>query len=110
MRDGETGPVEIERVTRCVQMRLERKRTRPEAWLMVTRRPLSDTRALEPQASPDATEQDARSRSRYSLTPTGGAEGTFKEPSLGELARVIKAGACMAARFTRGKGEVGMDA
>jgi hypothetical protein len=34
----------------------------------------------------------------------------FKEPSRGELARVIKAGACIEASFKRGKGEVGMDA
>jgi SRSO17 transposase len=33
----------------------------------------------------------------------------FEEPSLGELARVIKAGACIEASFQRGKGEVGMD-
>jgi hypothetical protein len=33
----------------------------------------------------------------------------FTEPSLGELARVIKAGACIEASFKRGKGEVGMD-
>jgi hypothetical protein len=33
----------------------------------------------------------------------------FEEPSLGELARVIKAGACIEASFHRGKGEVGMD-
>ena len=33
-----------------------------------------------------------------------------KESSLGELARVIKAGACIEASFKRGKGEVGMDA
>ena len=32
------------------------------------------------------------------------------EPSLAELARVIKAGACIEASFKRGKGEVGMDA
>ena len=32
-----------------------------------------------------------------------------KEPSLGELARVIKASACIEASFKRGKGEVGMD-
>ena len=30
-------------------------------------------------------------------------------PSLAELARVIKAGACIEASFKRGKGEVGMD-
>ena len=33
----------------------------------------------------------------------------LKEPSLGELARVIKAGACIEASFKRGKGEAGMD-
>ena len=37
-----------------------------------------------------------------------GAE--LQEPSLSELARVIKAGACIEASFKRGKGEVGMDA
>ena len=34
---------------------------------------------------------------------------SFEEPSLAELARVIKAGACIEASFKRGKGEVGMD-
>jgi hypothetical protein len=48
-------------------------------------------------------------RYHYYLTPTDGCEVTFKEPSLGELARVIKAGACIEASFKRGKGEVGMD-
>src|SRR4029077_18398862 len=43
------------------------------------------------------------------LTPTAGCAGAFTEPSLGELARVIKAGACIEASFKRGKGEVGMD-
>ena len=33
----------------------------------------------------------------------------FKEPALGELARVITGGACIEASFKRGKGEVGMD-
>jgi hypothetical protein len=46
---------------------------------------------------------------KYYLTPTEGCEGAFKEPSLEELARVIKAGACIEASFKRGKGEVGMD-
>ena len=36
-----------------------------------------------------------------------GAE--LQEPSLEELARVIKAGACIEASFKRGKSEVGMD-
>ena len=62
VRDGEKGPVEIEMVTRRVQTRLERKRTGPEEWLVVTRRPLADDRPLEPRASRDATDQDARYR------------------------------------------------
>src|SRR5213593_3966800 len=74
VRDGEKGPVEIEMVKRRVQTRLERKRTGPEEWLVVTRRPLADDRTLEPCASRDATDQDARFRYQYYLTPTGGAE------------------------------------
>src|SRR6266704_2161430 len=109
VRDGEKGPVAIEMVRRRVQTRLERKRTGPEEWLVVTRRPLSDDRLWESRASRDATDQDTCYRSQYYLTPTEGCEMTFKEPSLGELARVIKAGACIEASFKRGKGEVGMD-
>ena len=45
----------------------------------------------------------------YYLTPTHGATAAFQEPSLAELARVIKAGACIESSFKRGKGEVGMD-
>ena len=110
VRDGEKGPVEIEMVKRRVQTRIKRKRTGPEEWLVVTRRPLADDRMLEPRASRDATDQDARHRYHYYLTPTGGSEAALKEPSLGELVRVIKAGACIEASFKRGKGEVGMDA
>jgi SRSO17 transposase len=109
VRDGEKGPVTIEMVTRRVQTRIERKRTGPEEWLVVTRRPLSDERALEPRASRDATDQDTRYRYHYYLTPTDGGEVAFKAPSFGELGRVIKAGACIEASFKRGKGEVGMD-
>jgi SRSO17 transposase len=109
VRDGEKGPVAIEMVTRRVQTRLERKRTGPEEWLVVTRRPLSDDRVLEPRASRDATDHDAHYRYHYYLTPTDGGEVAFTEPSLGELGRVIKAGACIEASFKRGKGEVGMD-
>jgi SRSO17 transposase len=109
VRDGEKGPVAIEMVTRRVQTRLERKRTGPEEWLVVTRRPLADDRALEPREARDATDQDVRYRYHYYLTPTNGGEVAFKEPSLGELGRVIKAGACIEASFKRGKGEVGMD-
>jgi len=110
VRDGEKDPVEMEIVTRRVQTRIERKRTGPEEWLVVTRQPLSDDRTLGPRAFRDATDQDARHRYQYYLTPTGGSEAALKEPSLGELARVIKAGACIEASFKRGKGEAGMDA
>jgi len=109
VRDGEKGPVAIEIVTRRVQTRIARKHTGPEEWLVITRRPLTDERTLEPRASRDATDRDARYRYHYYLTPSAGCGVAFKEPSLGELARVIKAGACIEASFKRGKGEVGMD-
>jgi SRSO17 transposase len=109
VRDGEKGPIEIEMVIRRVQTRLERKRTGPEEWLVVTRRPLTDERTLEPRASRDATDQDERYRYHYYLTPTCVSEVKLKKPAPGELARVIKAGACIEASFKRGKGEVGMD-
>jgi hypothetical protein len=96
-------------VKRQVQTRMERKCTGPKEWLVITRRPLTDDRTLEARASRDATEHDAHYRYRYYLTPTHGAAMTFKEPSVEELARVIKAGACIEASFKRGKGEVGMD-
>ena len=48
-------------------------------------------------------------RYQYYLTPTAGSGVAFEEPSLEELARVIKSGACIEASFQRGKGEVGMD-
>jgi hypothetical protein len=110
VRDGEKGPVEIEIVTRRVQTRLERKRTGPEEWLVVTRRPLADDSILEGKSSPHATEHDGRYCYRYYLTPTQVSEAELKKPSLTELARVIKAGTCIEASFQRGKGEAGMDA
>jgi SRSO17 transposase len=109
VRDGEKGPVEIEMVIRRVQTRLERKRTGPHEWLVMTRHPLADESPLEPQASRDATDQDARYRYRYYLTPTCMSKVELAEPSLAELARVIKAGVCIEASFKRGKGEAGMD-
>jgi len=109
VRDGEKSPVAIEVVKCRVQTRIERKRTGPEEWLVVTRRPLSDDRTLEARASRDATDHDVRYRYHYYFTPTHGAAMTFKEPSVEDLARVIKAGACIEASFKRGKGEVGMD-
>src|SRR2546425_1157350 len=96
-------------VTRRVQTRLERKRTGPHEWLVVTRRPLADEGALAGHASPDARDQDARYGYRSSLTPTGGAKEGLEQPSLRELARVIKAGTCIEASFQRGKSEVAMD-
>src|SRR5439155_13663066 len=92
VRDGEKGPVGIEMIKRRVQTRLERKRTGPEEWLVVTRRPLADDSTLEPQASRDATDQDAGYRYHYYLTPTQLSESELVESSLAELARVIKAG------------------
>jgi SRSO17 transposase len=109
VRDGEKGPVAIEMVKRRVQTRIERKRTGPEEWLVITRRPLTEDRTLEPRASRDATDQDARYRYHYYLSPTCVSEAKLAEPSLAELARVIKAGACIEASFQRGKGEAGMD-
>jgi SRSO17 transposase len=109
VRDGEKGPVAIEMVKRRVQTRIERKRTGPEEWLVITRRPLTEDRTLEPRASRDATDQDARYRYHYYLSPTCVSEAKLAEPALAELARVIKAGACIEASFQRGKGEAGMD-
>ncbi len=77
--------------------------------LVVTRRPLSDECVVEGKSSPDATEHDGRYRYRYYLTPTRVSGAERAEPSLRELARVIKAGARIEASFKRGKGEVGMD-
>ena len=52
---------------------------------------------------------DALTTDNYYLSPTCLSEVELEEPSLAELARVIKAGACIEASFKRGKGEVGMD-
>jgi SRSO17 transposase len=109
VRDGEKGPVAIEMVKRRVQTRLERKRTGPTEWLVITRRPLSDARALETPASRGACDQDTRYGYRYYLTPTQTHASELEEPSLAELARMIKAGSRIEASFKRGKGEVGMD-
>jgi SRSO17 transposase len=109
VRDGEKGPIAIEMVKRRIQTRLERKRTGPHEWLVVTRRPLAYERTLEAQASRDASDQDARYRYRYYLSPTQTHESELEEPSLVELARVIKAGVGIEASFKRGKSEVGMD-
>jgi hypothetical protein len=97
-------------VRRRVQTRLERKRTGPEEWLIITRRLLTDARTWEAKASPDATDQDVRYRYHSYVSPTCVSTGGLEAPSLSELARVIKAGACIAASFKRGKSEVGMDA
>ena len=109
VRDGEKGPVEIEMITCRVQTRLERKRTGPQEWLVVTRRPLSDENGLDAHAARDATDQDPRYRYHYYLTPTQAHEMVLEESSLAELARVIKAGTCIEASFKRGQSEAGMD-
>jgi hypothetical protein len=109
VRDGEKGPVEMEMVKRRVQTRLERKRTGPEEWLVVTRRPLSNDCMVEGKSSRDATDHDGHYSYRYYLTPTWVSAVALKEPSLAELARVITAGLGIEASFKRGKGEVGMD-
>src|SRR5262249_60753269 len=109
VQDGEKGPVGMEMVKRRVQTRLERKRTGPEEWLVVTRRLLSDESVSEGKASPDAMEHDGQYCYRYYLTPTSVSKAELQEPSLGELARVITAGNCIEASFKRGKGEAGED-
>jgi hypothetical protein len=109
VRDGEKGPVGIEMVTRRVQTRLERNRTGPDEWLVVTRCPLADAGMVAGQASPEAGDQDIRYCYRYYLTPTQTPASEREEPSLAELARVIKAGSCIEASFKRGKSEAGMD-
>ena len=97
-------------VKRRVQTRLERKRTGPQEWLVVTRRPLADEPGWEAQASRDATDQDTHDRSRDYLTPIQTPESELEEPSLAALARVINAGVCIEASFKRGRSEAGMDA
>jgi SRSO17 transposase len=109
VRDGEKGPVAIELVKRRVQTRIERKRTGPAEWLVITRRPLSDDCTLETPTSRDACDQDTRYGYRYYLTPTQTPASELEEPSLAELARVITAGGCIEASFKRGKSEAGMD-
>jgi hypothetical protein len=64
---------------------------------------------LESHASLEAIDQDTRHRYQYDLSPTSVSEVELEEPSLLELARVIKAGACIESSFKRGKSEVGMD-
>jgi len=54
-------------------------------------------------------EHDGQYCSRYALTPTSVSKAELQEPSLGELARVIKAGNGIEASFQRGQGEAGMD-
>ena len=109
VRDGEKGPVGIGMVQRRVQTHLEHKRTGPEAWLVVTRRPLADDRPVEGTSAPGATEQDDHYRYRSYLTPTCVSGVELEKPSLEALARVITAGLCIEESFKRGKSEAGMD-
>ncbi len=82
MRDGEKGPVATRMVKRRVQTRLGRKRTGPEEWLVITRRPLTDDRMLAARASRDATDNDTPYRYHYSLTPVHGQWSHAKNPLL----------------------------
>jgi hypothetical protein len=110
VRDGEKGPVAIELVRRRVQTRIERKRTGPAEWLVITRQPLADARTLETQASRDVCDQDTYYYYRYYLIPTHTPASEREEPALAEVARVIMAGSCIEASCKRGKSEAGMDA
>ena len=78
---------------------------------MVGRHPATalGDRLWGPRASRDATDQDARYRYQYYLSPTCVSKGGLAEPTLSALARVIKAGMCIETSFKRGKGEAGMD-
>ena len=78
VRGEKVDQLEIEMVTRHIQTRLERKRTGPHEWLVVTRSPLADEGALAGQSSPDARDQDAHHGYRYYLTPTGVASKTWR--------------------------------
>src|SRR2546428_14138712 len=110
MKSGLFAPiVRVPLVTRRVQTRLERKRTGPEEWLVVTRRPLTDDSTSEGNSSRDATEHDGRYSYRYYLTPTSPATSELGEPSLAGLARVIQAGLCIEACFKRGQGRAARD-
>src|SRR5215510_7662161 len=75
----------------------------PHGWVT------GDDGMLATQASREACEQDTRYGYRYYLTPTQTHVSELEEPSLAELARVIKAGGCIEASFKRGKSEAGMD-
>jgi hypothetical protein len=79
VRDGE----KIEMVTRRVQTRLERKRTGPHEWLVVTRHLLADEGRCAGKSSPDVRDQDARYGYRYYVTPTAVAKEDLEEPSRG---------------------------
>src|SRR4029453_1984590 len=99
----------IEMVKRHMQTQLERKRTGREEWLVGTRRLLLGESIFGGETLPDAAEHDGQYRYRYYLTPTSVPGAEIKAPSLGELARVIKAGNYIEASFKRGKGEAGID-
>jgi len=73
VRDGEKGPVAIEMVKRRVQTRIEHKRTGPEEWLVVTRRPVADERTLEagPALANGRLSEDSDNRPFASGGPIG---------------------------------------
>ena len=63
-----------------------------------------------PHSSSRAYELNGGFRLDVLSTPTWVSQVELAEPSLAELARVIKSGVCIEASFKRGKGEAGMDA
>ena len=98
-------------VTRRVQTRLERKRTGPEEWLVVTRRPLADESTVEGQASPDATRSG---RPLWlSLLPDSDwwrPRSSWRSRRWRNWRGSSKQACALKPAFKRGKGEAGMDA
>ena len=110
VRDGEKGPVEIEMVTRRVQTRLERKRTGPDEWLVVTRCPLADEGTLEGQASPDATRSGCPLWLSLLSDPDAcGATENWRNRRWENWRGSSKRDRALKPAFKRGKGEAGMD-
>jgi len=76
-------------VMRRVQTRIERKRTGPESGWSSPSSPDGRLCLGGPRLA-GCHGSGARHRYHYSLTPTEGSKVAFTEPSLAELARVVK--------------------
>ena len=104
------SPVEIEMVKRRVQTRLERKRTGPEEWLVVTRHPLADEQHVG-GAGLAGCHRAGRSLS-LSLLPdadAGGRRSSWRSRRWGNWRGSSKRACALKPAFKRGKGEAGMD-